>query len=130
MAASVFVPIMQYHSEFDHHRLPSNDRTPWNIAERHGDPVVIDEVRALVAFREHLLPYIAEMARIAVEKSRPLMRPLYLDHPEDERVWEHPVQWLFGDDLLVAPVLEPGARTWTIYLPAGEWVDVPTGTIL
>ncbi|WP_202045505.1 TIM-barrel domain-containing protein [Microbacterium sp. Se63.02b] len=36
MAASVFVPIMQYHSEFNHHRLPSRDRTPWNIAERTG----------------------------------------------------------------------------------------------
>ena len=37
MAASAFVPIMQYHSEFNHHRTPSSDRTPWNIAERTGD---------------------------------------------------------------------------------------------
>ncbi|MCY7405583.1 MAG: hypothetical protein LH475_13345 [Cryobacterium sp.] len=37
MAASAFVPIMQYHSEFNHHRTPSVDRTPWNIAERTGD---------------------------------------------------------------------------------------------
>ncbi len=129
MAASVFVPIMQYHSEFDHHRKPSNDRTPWNIAERTGDPAVLSEVRALVQLRERLLPYIAAAARDAVGASKPLMRPLYFDHPNDAAVWQHPLQWMFGNDLLVAPVLEPGATVWPVYLPDGDWVNVHSGEV-
>lgn len=127
IAASVFVPIMQYHSEFNHHRLPSNDRTPWNIAERTGDEKVLDEVRSLVQLRERLVPYIRESARAAIDHSLPLMRPLYFDHPADPAVWEHPLQWMFGADLLVAPVLEPGATTWPVYLPEGDWIDAHTG---
>lgn len=127
MAASVFVPIMQYHSEFNHHRLPSNDRTPWNIAERTGDAAVVAEVRALVELRERLVPYLAQAAASAVELSVPLMRPLYFDHPADEAVWRHPLQWMLGPDLLIAPVIEPGATTWNVYLPEGEWVEARTG---
>ena len=126
MAASVFTPIMQYHSEFNHHRTPSNDRTPWNIAERNGDPTVIEEVRELVKLRERLLPYIAESAKKAVETSRPLMRPLYFDHPDDPRVWDYPLQWYFGEELLVAPVVESGVTELEVSLPQGEWVDVVT----
>ena len=52
-------PIMQYHSEFNHHRRPSNDRTPWNIAERHGDQRAIDLYRRFAVLRERLIPYLA-----------------------------------------------------------------------
>ena len=55
------------------------------------------------------------------------MRPLYFDHPTDEKLWRYPLQWKLGDDLLVAPVTEPGADAWDIYLPEGEWVDAFTG---
>lgn len=127
MAASVFVPIMQYHSEFNHHRRPSNDRTPWNIAERTGDDTVIADVRTLVHLRERLVPYLADAAAAAVRSSVPLMRPLYFDHPRDEAVWDHPLQWMLGPDVLVAPVLEPGASEWPVYLPAGQWAEVRTG---
>ncbi len=127
MAASVFVPIMQYHSEFNHHRLPSRDRTPWNIADLTGDPAVIDEARDLVRLRERLIPYLAEQCRRTLRTSRPLMRPLYFDHPDDPGVWEHPLQWTLGDALLVAPVVEPGVESWPVRLPAGEWVDAWTG---
>ena len=127
VAAAAFVPIMQYHSEFNHHRTPSRDRTPWNIAERNGDDRVIPVFRRFVQLRERLLPYLAQSARVSIETSAPLMRPLYFDHPEDENVWSHPLQWKLGDDLLVAPVLEPGANDWQTYLPAGDWVDAFTG---
>jgi 1,3-alpha-isomaltosidase len=42
-------------------------------------------------------------------------------------VWDWPMQWHLGDDLLVAPVTEPGVTTWRVWLPAGEWVDFFTG---
>jgi alpha-glucosidase (family GH31 glycosyl hydrolase) len=126
-AASAFVPIMQYHSEFNHHRLPLHDRTPWNIADRSGDDRVLPVFRRFAKLRERLIPYLTAEAKKTIETSAPLMRPLYFDHPGDERVWEGPIQWMLGDSILVAPVLEPGATSWTVYLPAGEWIDAFTG---
>lgn len=126
-AASVFMPIMQYHSEFNHHRTPSHDRTPWNIAERSGRDDVIPVFRRLVKLRERLIPYLTEQARVTIDTARPLMRPLYFDHPHDESVWSTQPQWMLGDDLLVAPVLEAGAIRWPVYLPAGKWVDAWSG---
>lgn len=128
MAASVFVPIMQYHSEFNHHRTPSVDRTPWNIAERTGDDRVIPVTRDLTKLRERLRPYLTEQARRTIRTSRPLMRPLYFDFPHDEEVWRHPLQWTLGSDLLVAPVVEPAQKTWSVYVPEGEWINTRDGS--
>lgn len=125
--ASVFVPIMQYHSEFNHHRSPSRDRTPWNIAERTGDERVIPLVRRYTKLRERLIPYLERSAAAAIATDAPLMRPLFFEWPDDPAVWTAGTQWLLGDDLLVAPVLEPGAVEWPVYLPAGEWTDAWTG---
>lgn len=127
MQASVFVPIMQYHSEFNHHRTPSRDRTPWNIAERTGDDRVLPLVRRFVHLREALVPYLERSARATVQTDVPLMRPLFFDWPDDSRVWDAPIEWMLGADILVAPVLEPGARTSSIYLPDGDWIDAWTG---
>ena len=126
-AMATFCPIMQYHSEFNHHRRPSRDRTPWNIAERIGDPRVLPIFRRFARLRERLVPYVAEQARVSVASSRPLMRALAFEWPDDPVTWDYPYEYLLGDDLLVAPVVEPGARLQTVYLPAGDWVDVWTG---
>ena len=101
---------MQYHSEFNHHRTPSRDRTPWNIAERTGDDRVLPVFREVrrAARAARALPRASRRAAIAT--GAPLMRPLFFDHPDDPAVWEHPLQWMLGDDLLVAPVLEPGGH--------------------
>ncbi|HEX5333386.1 MAG TPA: TIM-barrel domain-containing protein [Cellulomonas sp.] len=126
-AAATFMPIMQYHSEFNHHRRPLRDRTPWFVAETNGDPGVVDTFRRYAELRERLVPYLSEQAAATVATSRPLMRGLFFDHPGDAAVWDHPGQFLLGDDLLVNPVTSPGAVTWSTYLPAGTWVDVWTG---
>ena len=126
-AAATFVPIMQYHSEFNHHRTPSRDRTPWNIAERTGDESVLPVFRAWAHLRERLVPYLAAQARIAVHDGGALMRPLFLDHPDDPQVWAHPLQWMLGDSVLIAPVTEEAAAIGRAYLPAGTWVDAFTG---
>ncbi|MDQ4212873.1 TIM-barrel domain-containing protein [Microbacterium sp. ASV81] len=129
MQASVFVPIMQYHSEFNHHRSPSRDRTPWNIAERTGDDRVLPLVRAAVELREKLVPYLSVAAREAVRTDRPLMRPLFFDAPQNAEVWDAPLSWLLGDDILVVPVLEPGVEKIDLLLPVGSWLEVRTGTV-
>ncbi len=127
-AMACFCPIMQYHSEFNHHRLPSRDRTPWNIAERTGDDRVVPTYRAFALLRERLLPYLATQARLAVERSLPLMRALFFEWPNDPVIWDFPYQYLLGDDLLVAPVVRPGVEAWHVYLPAGEWIDAWRGS--
>jgi alpha-glucosidase (family GH31 glycosyl hydrolase) len=126
-AMAVFSPIMQYHAEFNHHRTPSRDRTPWNIAEQSGDPRVLEVYRGLTELRERLVPYLLEQARRSIETAKPLLRALFFDWPHDTRIWEFPLQYLLGDDLLVSPVTEPGATEWSTYLPAGEWFDAWTG---
>jgi 1,3-alpha-isomaltosidase len=128
-AMACFCPIMQYHSEFNHHRTPNRDRTPWNVAERTGDPAVLDTFRLFARLRETLVPYLVEQARRSVRSGLPLMRPLFFDHPGDEQVWQWPTQYQLGDDLLVAPVTAPGATVWPVWLPAGEWEDFFTGTL-
>jgi alpha-glucosidase (family GH31 glycosyl hydrolase) len=128
--AAAFMPVMQYHSEFNHHRTPSRDRTPWNIAERSGDDSVISTFRRYAQLRERLVPYLTRSAATTVATDRPLMRPLFFEWPGDPLVWETEAQWLLGDDLLVAPVVEPAAGNRTLYLPAGEWIDVWNGAHL
>ncbi|MGB4138095.1 MAG: hypothetical protein WA971_16140, partial [Microbacterium sp.] len=112
---------------FNHHRSPSRDRTPWNIAERTGDERVLPLVRDAVRLRERLVPYLAAAASDSIASDRPLMRPLFFTAPRDENVWSAPVSWTLGDDILVAPVLEPGRAELDVYLPAGGWTDAWTG---
>jgi alpha-glucosidase (family GH31 glycosyl hydrolase) len=121
-----FSPIMQYHSEYNHHRARSNDRTPWNIAERTKDPRVIPIFRKFARLRQRLIPYLEKQAQVSVEQRKPLMRGLFFDWPNDPQIWQVPHQYLLGDDLLVAPVTEQGVEQWALYVPAGEWVDAWT----
>ncbi|WP_053207850.1 TIM-barrel domain-containing protein [Jiangella muralis] len=130
-AASAFMPIMQYHSEFNHHRLPARDRTPWNVAAQTGDERVLPVFRRFAHLREQLVPYLTSSAASAVSGGAPLMRGLFFDFPADASVWSVvDRQFLLGDALLVAPVLSAGSATWDVYLPAGSWVDVWTGAVV
>ncbi|HEY0119679.1 MAG TPA: TIM-barrel domain-containing protein [Cellulomonas sp.] len=126
-AVSAFVPVMQYHAEFNFHRRASRARTPWNVAQTHGDPSVVPLFREIVQLRRRLTPYLAEQAQRACELDRPLMRPLFFDHAADPQIWSWPLQFQLGDELLVSPVTEPGATRWPTYLPSGQWVDAWTG---
>jgi len=68
--------------------------------------------------RERLRPSIMEQARAASEKGSPPMRPLFFDFPKDEGSYKVEDQFMFGPDLLVAPVLYEGARSREVY-PGG-----------
>ena len=85
-------------------------------------------IRELLFLRERLRPYIMEQMRLAHEKGVPPMRPLFFDFPQDEMSWAVEDQFMFGPDLLVAPVLYEGMRSRRVYLPAGtSWTDAWTG---
>ena len=129
-AMAVFCPIMQYHSEYNEHRQPCRDRTPWNIAKRTGEPEVIEIYRRFAQLRMELLPYIEAEAVHCAATGESLMRALFLDWPEDLLAWKITDQYCFGRALLVAPVVEPGVSQRRLYLPSGEWEDFWDGTHL
>ncbi len=129
-AAATFMPVMQYHSEFNHHRPPLRDRTPWHIQGTSGDDRVLPVFRQFSQLREALVPYLADQARRTIQSAKPLMRALFFDHPEDPTIWNHPHQYMLGDDLLINPVTAPDQHEWTTYLPAGDWVDIWTGNAI
>ncbi|MEH7453232.1 glycoside hydrolase family 31 protein [Gottfriedia acidiceleris] len=120
-AMAAFCPIMQYHAESKGEF--NQDRTPWNIAERTGDKNVIEVYRFFANVRMNLLPYIYQEAKKASESGLPLMRALMVDYPEDVRVRGLYDQYLFGESLLVAPIIEEGSVTRMVYLPEGIWFD-------
>ncbi len=125
-AMATFCPIMQVHSEYNHHQIPSNDRTPWNLAKRHQSPGLLNTFRKFTEIRRALVPYLTTEAAHAVESGRPLMAGLFFDYFSDEKIWEFPYQYLLGRDLLVAPIVEEGQEKLKVYLPNGEWVDLFT----
>jgi alpha-D-xyloside xylohydrolase len=88
-------------------------------------------IKELLFLRERLRPYIMTQMHLAHEKGIPPMRPLFFDFPEDEACWAVDDQFMFGPDLLVAPVLYEGVRSRKVYLPAStDWTDAWTGLTL
>jgi alpha-D-xyloside xylohydrolase len=80
--------------------------------------------------RERLRPYILEQMARASQDGTPVMRPLFFDFPEDEACYLVEDQYMFGPNLLVAPVLEYGAQSREVYLPAGAtWTDARSGRV-
>ncbi len=77
--------------------------------------------------REELRPRIAAAMRTAHEKGLPPMRPLFFDYPDDAEAWKSEDQFLFCDSLLVAPILDAGARSRSVYLPKGRWKSIHGG---
>ena len=75
--------------------------------------------------RYRLLPYIIQQSRIGAEVGVPLVRALILEYPQDRNVWGIETQYLFGSDLLIAPILQPAdeAAKHDVYLPKGIWYD-------
>jgi len=127
-AAAAFMPVMQYHSEFHHHRRPLRDRTPWNIAERHGDPRALEVYRRYAHLRMRLLDLIHEDALDLSARGVPLMRYPALEHPEEhDFLVRDPYAYLFGRDLLVAPVVDKGVFAREVLLPPGRWLEAWSG---
>jgi len=88
-------------------------------------------ISELLRMRERLAPYILTQMGVAAETGLPPMRPIWFDYPHDERAWKIEDEFLFGPDVLVAPIAELGARARHVYLPAGaNWRDTATGAVL
>ena len=78
--------------------------------------------------REKLRPYIYKQMKNASKNGDPVMRPLFYDFPNDENAYNYKYQYMFGPDLLVTPVADPGITEMAVYLPKGaQWTDARTG---
>ena len=80
-----------------------------------------------IHLRERMRPYVRQIMEEAHEKGTPAMRPLFYDFPEDKKAWDIEDEYMFGPDLLVAPVLYEEQRERTLYLPEGLWRNINDG---
>lgn len=129
-----FCPVMQWHSEPDGGQFKelmpgaegNNERSPWNMAAAYNAPEFVEEMRFWYRLRMELLPYIQKTAWQCAEESRPMMRPLVYEWPDDPNAVNCEDEYLFGDSLLIAPLLDESAESRPVYLPAGQWVELFT----
>ena len=117
---SAFSPVMRSHE----------GNRPDDNLQLDGDPQVLDHFVRMTKIHARLAPYVATLCDEAVATGLPLQRPLFLHHEDDPRAYAVETAYLFGRDLLVAPVIEAGRDSWTVYLPAGEpWAHLWSGKI-
>ena len=129
-----FCPVMRLHG-FREPFIPGLSESGGG-KHRSGSPNEVwtygDEVLRIctkyLELRETIRPYVTELMKEAHEKGTPVMRPLFYDYPEDTKVWEIEDEYMFGPDMLVAPILYEDMRERTLYLPEGDWVDINSKT--
>lgn len=129
-----FCPVMRLHGD----RLPKQPKVGttggasclsgapnevWSFGEK-----VYEICREYLFIRERIKPYIEKLMKEASKRGTPVIRPLFYDFPGDEAAWNIEDQYMFGPDLLVAPVLYKNTYSRYVYLPEGaNWVNAWTG---
>ena len=96
----------------------------WSYGEE-----VYEICKKYLELRERMLPYVKRLMAQAHEKGTPVMRPLFYDFPEDGKCWEIEDEYMFGPEILVAPILYEKQRERKLYLPAGEWRSLNDGKV-
>ena len=85
--------------------------------------------RSSMEIHEDLSPYLIELAEGAAENGSPIIRPLFFHYPDDEECFHLDDEYMIGAHMIVAPVIEAGARSREVYLPEGIWFDYWDGTV-
>jgi alpha-glucosidase (family GH31 glycosyl hydrolase) len=106
------VPIMRVHGTF------GEKRQPWVYG-----PVAEAAAKKAIEWRYAMFPSLYSWEHHAHETGVGIVRPLFWEFPDDPRVANEVGEWMMGDGLLVAPVVEQGATEKKVYLPAGKWFD-------
>jgi alpha-glucosidase len=127
--AELFVRWMQYGSLTPFFRNHSEIGNVEQYAWTWGD-TVLELARDAIALRYRLLPYIYSAFVRAAETGAPVQRPLVFDHQYDALVRDIDDEYLFGPDLLVAPVTAAGQTARQVYLPAGDWYEWHTDQLV
>ncbi len=127
---AVYTPVLRMHGD----RQPNKGALAWNTDRGGGfcssgadnelwvyGEEIYEILKSYVDVRESLKPYIVKTADEAVKTGLPMIRALYIEFPDDEECWRADDEYMFGSELLVAPVTEYGARERRVYLPRGKW---------
>ena len=104
------------------------NKEPWVF-----DKEYCDIIRETIRQRYVMAPYIYTMARKGYDDGLSLCRPMYYDYPENKEAYDFGNEYMFGDDVLVAPVTTPakdGYAQVRVWLPEGEWYEWHTGALL
>jgi alpha-D-xyloside xylohydrolase len=115
-----WVPFGMLTSHSRSHGTPPKE--PWELG-----PQFLDEYRRAAEMKYRLMPYVYAQARDASERGLPMVRALFVEYPDDPGAWGVDDEYLFGSEMLVAPLLEAGTTGRDVYLPGGRWVDYQTG---
>ena len=107
-----FNPLSRIHHE------GNNAVEPWLFGEE-----AERNAKAAIELKYSLLPYIYTYAREAHELGLPIMRPMVMEFPMDTETYSLDTQFMFGEEMLVAPVVKKSARSKNLYLPEGIWID-------
>jgi alpha-glucosidase len=118
-----FSPILRTHTT----KNPESERRIWAYPEPYSSVL-----RSTFQLRYAMQPYIYTEARRTYDTGVAFFRPLYYDWPEETAAYDSKGEYLFGDNLLIAPVTAPADKqsalaTEKVWLPAGEWIEWPTG---
>jgi len=119
-----FSPVMRTHSS----KSGALNKEPWVF-----DAEYTDVIRQTVRQRYEMAPYIYTMARKGYDEGLSICRPMYYDYPEAPEAYSFRSQYMFGDDMLIAPVVSPAAGGYAavdVWLPEGLWYELHTGTVL
>ena len=104
-------------------RAPGGPNEVWSFGDE-AYRVICEQL----GLRERLRPYVMDVMAAASRTGLPPMRALFLEFPDEPEAWQITDQYMFGPDVLVAPVTTYGAREREVYLPAGaSWLDAWTG---
>ena len=111
MQWGVFCPVFRTHTK-------RPEAEPWSF----GD-AVLDHVRTTIRLRYSLIPYLVQLMHETATHGVPMVRPLFMEFPNDLDSIGRDHQFMLGTDVLVSPVLRQGIRRIDVYLPPGEWFD-------
>jgi len=96
-------------------------REPWEISSD-----FLNVFRKMVEMRYRLMPYIFSQATIAAKNGWPMLKVMFLNYPDDPTTWNLEDQFLFGEDILIAPIMEENMIARNVYLPKGKWINYQT----
>ena len=131
-----FCPVMRLHGERQPMKpqygttggatcLSGADNEVWSFGEE-----AYEICKEYLQIRENMRDYTRSLMKEAHEKGTPVMRTLFYEFPQDSHAWEVENEFLFGGDVLVAPILYENQRQREVYLPAGvQWKNIWTGKI-
>jgi alpha-D-xyloside xylohydrolase len=99
-------------------------KEPWEYSA-----AFLDDFRRADEMKYRLMPYIYAQAKDSTERGLPMVRALFIEYPGDAGAWQVDDEYLFGADILVAPLFETETTGRDVYLPQGQWIDYQTGKL-